>query len=131
LDDAVVDDRDAVAGVGVGVRVGLVRLTVGGPARVADADGGLGRARGLSCRQLVAEVLDASRGFGDLESASADDGEASRVVASVLQPVQSLDEDWRHIPLADITDDPAHVTVSLPRPRPMWLLAALLLFLAD
>src|SRR6202034_2233360 len=92
LDDAVVDDRDAVVRVGVGVRIGLVRLTVGGPAGVAEADGGLASgaaacacaccacawsagagARGLPGGELVAEVLDAARGLGDLESAKADD----------------------------------------------------------
>jgi hypothetical protein len=72
LDDAVVHDGDAVLRVGVRVGVGVVRLAVGGPARVADAD----RRLGLLRVELVPQVLDPARRLGDLQPAPVHHGEA-------------------------------------------------------
>ena len=104
FDDPVVDHGDAVLCVGVRVRVGVVRLAVGGPAGVADADRGLGLLR----VELVPQVLHAAGRLGDLQPAAVDDGDARRVVAPVLEPVQPLDKHGGRVALADVSDDSAH-----------------------
>ena len=104
LDDAVVHDRDAARGVGVRVGVDVVRLAVGGPPGVADADGGLG-----PVVDQVPQVLDPARGLGDLQPVAVDDGQAGRVIAPVLQAPQALEQDRDGVPAADVADDSAHV----------------------
>ena len=103
LDDAVVHDRDAALGVGVRMGVHLVRLTVGGPPGVADADGGPG-----AVADPVPEVLDPARRLGDLEPVPVDDGQAGRVVAAVLQAPQPLEQHRHRVPAADVPHDSAH-----------------------
>ena len=63
LDDAVVDDGDVARGVGVGVGVAVGGLAVGGPARVADADGAL-----QPLGQGGDQVVDAPGPLVDLEA---------------------------------------------------------------
>ena len=103
---------DAVLRVGVRVGVGVVRLAVGGPARVADAD----RRLGLLRVELVPQVLDAAGRLGDLQPAAVHDGEARRVVAPVLKPVQPLDKHGGRVPPADVPHDPTHRSSVLPLP---------------
>ena len=103
LDDAVVHDGDAALGVGVRMSVHLVRLTVGGPPGVADADGGPG-----AVADPVPEVLDPAGRLGDLQPVPVDDGQAGRVVAAVLQAPQTLEQHRHRVPAADVSHDSAH-----------------------
>ena len=89
LDDAVVDDGEAVGGVGMGVAFG--RPAVGGPARVADAAGAgerLAREPGLEIAQLA---LGAPAG----QLAAFQRGDAGGVVAAVFEPLERVDERGR------------------------------------
>ena len=104
LDDPVVDHRDAAVGVGMRMGVDLVRLPVGGPPGVADADR---RLRPVA--DPLPQVLDAAGGLGDLQLVPVDDRQSGRVVAPVLQAPQSLENDRDGVPAADVSYDSAHV----------------------
>ena len=59
--------------------------------------------------QFLVQVLDPAGLLGDLQRAvGADDRDAGRVVAAVLQPAQPLDDDVQRRPGTDVTDDAAH-----------------------
>ena len=104
LDDAVVDDRDAVLG-DVRVGVALARHAVRGPARVRDAEAAVGRV-GV---ERVLELAHLADGAQALDLAGAvQHGDARRVVAAVLQPAQSLDQDRDDVPVSNGSDDSAH-----------------------
>ena len=102
LDDAVVDDGDAAADVGVGVDLG--GRAVGGPAGVADA-GGAGERLPLEAgREAVELALRAPA----LEGAASERGHARAVVAAVLEAAQGLEQQGCRRPLADHAHDTAH-----------------------
>src|SRR5262249_9160457 len=103
LDDAVVDDGHPLGAVQVRMGVAVVRRAVGGPPGVPDT----GRAGNRQPGQLLVQVLDPPGLLGRLQLFP-DDGHAGRVVAAVLQPAQSLDDDVECLARADITYDPAH-----------------------
>ena len=89
LDDAVVDDDDAAGAVAVRVRVLFGRPAVRGPARVADPVFAFERIAGddlFEPRQLAGAAP-------QLDAAVADDGDAGRVVAAILEPAQAVDQD--------------------------------------
>src|SRR5262249_54825697 len=102
LDDAVVDHGDAI--VGVRVRVLVAGTSVGGPARVADAGGAGERLLG----EELFEVGQLSLGALDLEPVGAEHGHARRVVSSVLELSQPLDDKPDALLGTDITYDSAH-----------------------
>jgi hypothetical protein len=106
LDDAVVDHRHVARRVDVGVGVGVGRLAVGRPAGVADAGGG-GQAPGKGGGQ----VGHPPGPLVDLQPGPAEEGDAGRVVAPVLQSLQALQEDGRGRLRADVADDPTHVSL--------------------
>ena len=103
FDDAVVDDGEALRTVGVRVRVPVARLAVRRPAGVRDA----GAALELG-GQRVLELANATLALVDAEFVAPHQRDAGRIVAAVLQPVQTLEEDRRRIALADVTDYAAH-----------------------
>ena len=105
LDDAVVNDGDAVARE-VRVRVGLGHAAVRGPARVRDAEPARERLRLRACVSSCA-TLPTVRRKPSLRFAL-HDGEAGRVVAAVLEPLQALDEHGDDVALCDGADDAAH-----------------------
>ena len=105
LEDPVVDDRDVTGAVLVGMRVEVVRAAVGRPARVGQADGGVGRAIGDRCaqiRELAGLLLD------EQGALVIDEGDPGRVVAAVLEALQPLDEDRSRLPRSRVSDDAAH-----------------------
>ena len=59
--------------------------------------------------QGVGQVTHPAGPLGDLDAAAAEHGDAGRVVAAVLQPGQSLEQDGRGLLAADVPDDSAHV----------------------
>ena len=108
LDDPVVDDDDPAGAVAMRVRVLLGRPSVRRPARVADAVlavHGVHRDRLLQPRELA-------RASSKLDRAVADDRNARRIVAAVLQPPQPVDQDRHDLLVPDVSDDAAH-SVSL------------------
>ncbi|GAA3311999.1 hypothetical protein GCM10020219_020890 [Nonomuraea dietziae] len=105
LDDAVVHDGDALVGRQVRVGVLVARHAVGGPAGVPDAErplelGGYG----------LGQVSHAAFDLAQLE-ASVGHHHPSRVVASVLQTLESLQQDRGRVLGADIGDDSAHASL--------------------
>ena len=102
LDDAVVHDRDAVGGDGMGVALG--GLAVGRPARVADAD----RARQRLAAEPRLEVHKLALGAPALDVAVDQGGDAGRIVAAIFQALQRLDQQGGDGSLADDSDDAAH-----------------------
>ena len=114
LDDAVVDDRDLAGAVAVRVGVEVVRASVGGPARVGEADrrvrGPVGDGR-LEVDQLAGALLD------EQVTGVVDERDAGRVVAAVLEALEPLDEDGPRLPGTGVTDDAAHLGLPLARAR--------------
>jgi hypothetical protein len=104
LDDAVVDDDDAAGAVAMRVRIFLGRTSVGRPARVADAVVPVERVAGQHFFQ-TRELAGASP---QLDRAVAHDGDARRVIPPVLEPAESVDQNWKDLLVADVSDDPAH-----------------------
>ena len=89
LDDPVVDDDDAAGAVAVRMRVLLGRPAVRRPARVADAV--------IPFERIVAITSSSRASLPALRRSSiapvADDGDARRVVAAILEPPQPVDQD--------------------------------------
>ena len=103
LDDAVVDQRE-VAVADVRMRVAFGDAAVRGPARVADAEGGveaLGDRRGFHLGD-AAGAAHAAHGF------AIDHRDAGGIVAAVFQPLEPIDQQRDHITIGDGTDDSAH-----------------------
>ncbi len=108
LDDAVVDHDESTGRVRVGVGVDVARLAVGRPAGVADADGSGERLEIEQTRQPI----DLPLGLPDMDGAVGD-GDARRVVAPVLEPTQTVEQQRSGLPGADISHDSAHARVYL------------------
>ncbi len=102
LDDAVVDDGDAVGRVRMGVD--LVRTAVGRPAGVADADGARERLLGKPDLEVAELTLGAAAG----KAAGLERRYARRIVAAVFQALQSIDHARRDRRLTEDSDDSAH-----------------------
>ena len=107
FDDAVVHERQPAGLVEVRVRVGIVGLAVGGPARVGDAD----LAGRFVLLQQIRERLDAALALAGLDQAAVDGGQPGGVVAAVFEPPQAVEEDGGRGGLADVADDSAHKCV--------------------
>ena len=105
LDDAVVDDRDLARAVLVGMSVEVIGAAMGGPAGVGQADRRMGRAVGDGRAQVgeLAGLLLDEQAAGII-----DEGDARRVVAAVLEPLQAFDEDRARLAGPRIADDAAH-----------------------
>ena len=104
LDDAVVDEREAV-GRDVRMRVALGGHTVGRPARVGDTEVAVGR----GSVDRILQSLDLTDRAHALEVAgSVDDRNACRIVAAVLETPQALDEHRDDVTVGDCADDSTH-----------------------
>ena len=102
LDDAVVDDGDAVGGVRVGV--GLVGAAVGGPAGVADADGAGER----FARQQRLEIAELALGAPARDVAVHQRRDAGGIVAAIFEALEPVEQQRRHRGLADDAENAAH-----------------------
>ncbi len=104
LDDAVVDDRDAVLR-DVRMGVALARAPVRRPTRVRDAEAAMS---GIGLERVL-QLADLADGAQALDGAGAvQHGDARRVVAPVLQPPQALDQDRDDVTVGDGSNDSAH-----------------------
>jgi hypothetical protein len=101
LDDPVVHDGDSTAHVRVGI--GFGGLAVRGPSRVGDADVAVQAVR-------AHEPLERCHAPGAPQALqlAVHHGDAGRVVAAILEALQSLDEDGNHVAPCDGADDAAH-----------------------
>ena len=90
--------------VAVWMRVGLGRGAMGCPPRVGDADGSIKVAVAVD---LLLEHSHAADRSGDMQAAI-EHGDASRVVAAVLKPLQSLEQHRPGLLRADIGNNSAH-----------------------
>ncbi len=111
LDDPVVDDGDLAVLADVRVRVGVGGAAVGGPARVADADGRLRQRVGAEQRLEVGEL---ARLLARVEAPLGHHGDARGVVAAVLEAPQPVDHDRQRLLLADVPHDSAHAPRGYP-----------------
>src|SRR5438552_1539069 len=103
--DAVVDDDERTAAVGVGVGVVVGRPAVGGPPGVPDPDSAGERA----LAQDALKILDAPGRAPDLQrSRRREHGDTSRVIAAVLEALEALEDDADGALVSDVADDPTH-----------------------
>ena len=108
FDDAVVNDRDLAAAVHVRMCVGVGRRPVRCPASMSDADD---PGKLLAVIEPLGEPGEFSLGFRTRQgSIGVDDGDAGAIVSPVLQAPQRVQNDRDAVPLADISDNPAHGT---------------------
>ena len=108
LDDAVVDDRDAVVR-DVRVRVALAGHAVSSPARMRDAERPVSGVRSSASCSIF--TLPTVRRRLSLARA-VQHGDAGGVVAAVFEPAQTLHQDGNDVALGDGSNDSAHLTVS-------------------
>ncbi len=102
LDDAVVDDGDAVGGVGMRVRLG--RGAVRRPAGVADA----GRAGERLSLQPCFEVAELAAGAAAHQLPLLERGDAGGIVAAIFQPFQRIHDQRSDRLASENSDNPAH-----------------------
>ncbi len=115
LEDAVVGHDDLAGAVSLGMGVELRRPAVRRPARVSDP----GRPDGGREAELLDEVAELARGPVDREAPVRKRGDPGRVVASVFEPFQTLDQERPDLAGTGDSDDSAH---GLPRgemPQPL------------
>ena len=110
LHDPVQDDRDLlVVAAGKRVRVLLGDAAVGGPARVAEAGP---RGRAVVAGHLL-QGLEVADRPNVLQPFVLEECEPGRVVAAVFEPLETAEEEMLRLPPPDISDDPAHLKLSL------------------
>ena len=110
LDDAVVNNRNAVRPVAMRVGVLVARLAMRRPARMRDA-----RRTLEAVRQQLFQLANPALALGQAQLAHMGDRDSGRVVAAIFEPVQPLHQDRRRVALADIADDAAHARSPLSR----------------
>ena len=112
LDDAVVDDRDLVGRMGMGID--LVGTAMGRPAGMADADGARQRLLGEPDLEIAQLAFGAAAG----QVAGLQRRDPGQVIAAVFQPLQGIDHARRDRLAAEDSDDSAHQAYPLVR-RPL------------
>ena len=107
FNDAVVDEEEAARTIRVGMSVGLGGLAVGGPARVRNAHHTFGTLlpHPLLERRHLADGLRQVR-------PRTQDGDAARIIAAILKPLQALEKYFPRRPVPNVSDNAAHVNLS-------------------
>ena len=109
LDDAVMDERDLLGRVRVGV--GVRRRAMRRPARMADA----GRAGEGKGGELLVEGRKAPRRAPAIEPPVADGRNAGGVITAIFKPLQPFDDLGRDVRFPKNADDAAHGAILSPR----------------
>ncbi len=104
LDDAVVHHGDVLGR--VRMRIGLVRLAMGGPAGMADAGVAVQR---LAAQPLL-EVLQLALGTPPLEMVALQRRDAGGVIAAIFQPLECTDQLLGNRRASQNTDNATHLT---------------------
>ena len=102
LDDAVVNHGDVVGR--MRMRVGLIRLAVGGPAGMADA-GMTGERFGVQSRF---EVFQLALGAAPLETVALQRGNACGIVTAIFKPLERIHDLIRDRSASENADNAAH-----------------------
>ena len=102
FDDAVMDQHATVVGMGMGV--GFVGQAVGRPSRMADTHG----AADGAARDQIFKIGDLAFGAAALDAAIDQRRDTRRIIATVFEPLQPVDQQWRDVVLADDTDNATH-----------------------
>src|SRR5581483_1843328 len=105
LDDAVMHNRQSIPA-DMRMRIALTRRAMRGPARVRDAE----RPLEPGLVRHVDEVCDATDAAKPVQPA-VDDRQSGRVVATVFEFPQSLEEDGNDVTLRDRAYDSTHTSV--------------------
>ena len=106
LDDAVVNEGQPAALGEMRVCVGVVRLSMGSPAGMADADG----AGGLFPAQEALQVIYLALAFVQVNLAVlTNQGDAGAVITPVLESMKAFYDDGASLSLPDITYDSTHI----------------------
>ena len=122
LDDAVVDDGDTTVATGVGMGVGNRRLSVGGPAGVANAAGSIA----VDVGELALKARDLAHTADDIEMCRGALAHLERdtrgVIAAIFHTLKARDQDVLCNIRAGVADNSAHrinpfVRVTAKRPR--------------
>src|SRR6266446_8129856 len=92
LDDAVMDDRDAVRSIAMRMGVAVAGLAMGRPTGMSQT----GRAL-EALRQQFLELANPPFALGELELARAGYRDACRIVAAIFEPVQPFHQDRRRV----------------------------------
>ena len=109
LNDAVMDQTDAPAGICMRMGVGLGRRPVRRPTRMGDANGATGlTVFGPFGTDFVGQTGDLAHGTQGQERFALLDGETSGVITSIFQTPQPAKQDRRSGVATDISDDAAH-----------------------
>ena len=98
-------EGDLAIGVGLRVGVGLGGCAVRRPAGVTDTDCAVER---LVVRELL-EMVELAGRPQNADVLGTHDRHPGRVVTPILQPAQTVEEDWYDLIRSDVTDDPAHI----------------------
>jgi hypothetical protein len=108
LDDSVVNDGDAPGLVEVRVRILVGRRAMRGPAGVPQAQSAMERAAFQQARKAI---VDLALLLVQLEGAAMQNGDASAVVASVLEAAQAFENDRPGLAFSQISNNSAHKMV--------------------
>src|SRR5262249_17991513 len=106
LDDAVVDDNDLAGAIAMGMGVFFRRTPMRGPPGVADAVGSIQRFK--ADRFLQVAQLALSTAHLHLAAAIAGHGNPRRVIAAILQLLQTVNNHRHNTLLANVTDNSTH-----------------------
>jgi hypothetical protein len=109
LDDPVVNDRNAITG-HVGVSIGLGDAAVRRPAGVRHAQ----KAAQRIGPELVFEFGHLADRLAEPDGlVAAENGDARRVIAAILEAPETLDQYWNDISFGDCADDSTHEVLLL------------------
>src|SRR5690348_8570196 len=92
-----------------GMRVGLVGRAMRRPARMSDADLAADR---LS-RQPLDQLIELALGAPPLDAPIDQRGDAGRIIAAIFEAPQAVDQERRHLALADHANNAAHSALTL------------------
>src|ERR1043166_7948035 len=104
LDDAVVNDSNRIGTIHLWVRVAFIRLAVRGPSRVRDSDRSVDR---VDVHQAF-EHRDLTLRLSRLEAMTVAHRDSGRVVATILEALEALDQHWCRDPRSNVSDNSTH-----------------------
>ena len=104
LDDSIVNDGQSPPAVHVGVGIGVRGASMGRPARMGDPEGSLG---GSGSDERL-ERDDLPDRLPHLEAIPVDRRDPRRVVASILEALETLDQEGKSVTMTNVSDDATH-----------------------
>ena len=107
--DTIVNDRNTVARIQMGVSIFLAGPAVGCPTRVSHPDM---PARGRGCKRRL-ETNHLPDRPAKMQLSLINGGNSRGIVAAVFQTLESVQQDRLSIPFADISNDSAHRRLAL------------------